>query len=139
MDLVQVQIIGSQPLKRAVYLPKDSLFGQAAVIEEHLGSNNHLVAGDAGVPQCPAQVLLAGAERIDISGVEEIDAQVDGVLYHSLRVFRAQCPLMELFRSLSVGHTAYADAGDFNPGVAKGSVFHIVVCFSLQSYRITSE
>ena len=66
---------------------------------------------------------------------EEIDAEADGVCHHSLRVFRAQGPLMKIFRGFSVGHAAYADAGNLNPGFSEGCVFHVisVLLQSLQS------
>ena len=53
------------------------------------------------------------------------NAKVDGVFYHSLSVFRAQCPQMKLIRGFSVGHAAYAYAGNLDPRIAEHSVIHI--------------
>ena len=125
VNLIQVQIICTQATERSVNLAENGLAGKLALIEKHLGGNHNFVTGNADILQRTSKILFAGPERIDVGGVEEIDTQVDGVCHHSLSVFRAQGPLMKIFRGFSVGHAAYADAGNLNPGFSEGCVFHV--------------
>ncbi len=125
MNLVKVQIVGPQASERSVNLAQNGLAGKLPLIEKHLGGNHNFVTGNADILKRPPQVLFAGPEGIDVGRVEEIDPKVDGVCHHSLRVFWAECPLMKIFRGFSVGHAAYADTGNLNPGFSEGSVFHI--------------
>ncbi len=126
VDLVKVQIVGSKAPERSVNLAQNGLAGKLPLIEKHLGGNHYFVTGSADILKRPPQVLFAGPEGIDVGRVEEVDAQVDSVCHHSLRVFRPQGPLMKIFRGFSVGHAAYADAGNLNPGFSEGCVFHVI-------------
>ncbi len=81
MALMQIDVVGAEPPQRRLDAFEEVLARQAAVVdvvrhrEERLGGDHHLVARDAA--QRVAQRLLGGAVRVDVGGVEEIDAEIE--------------------------------------------------------------
>ena len=90
--------------------------GQAPGIEVDLGGDDHLVTGDVPL-QRPAQVLLTGAGRIAIGGVEEVDSQGEGVADDGFGGVLVHCPVVHGAR-FAEAHAAYAELGDGDVGVA---------------------
>ena len=73
VDDVQVQIICTQTLQGAVNFPVDGLAGEPSRVEVDLGRNDHLVTGHR-LFEGAAQILLAGAGRVAVGRIKEIDA-----------------------------------------------------------------
>ena len=80
--LVEVDVVGLQPLERGVDLLVDLLAGEAAVglrhREEDLGGED--VGAAVEVLQDLAPRRLGGAAAVDVGGVEEVDAGLEGRL-----------------------------------------------------------
>src|SRR5690606_25426057 len=88
----------------------------------HLGGDHHLVARHAEMLQRPAGDLLADAQRIDVGGVEEIDAGVERRLDERAGLGLVEHPVAPALRP--VGHHAEAEAGDLEAGRAEIDVLH---------------
>src|SRR5208283_2429151 len=82
------------------------------------------------VPQRPARDLLAGAQRVDVGRVEEVDAELEGALEEGPRLVLAQRPLPagrlagHRRGGVSVAHATEADARNGEASRAEASVFH---------------
>jgi hypothetical protein len=57
----------------------------------NLGGDHHFIALRK-VLQCAANNLLAGTLRVQLRSVEEVDAQIDGVLDEGATIFLAKGP-----------------------------------------------
>ena len=81
VDHVDVHVVGAEPPQAVVDLGHDGLAGQALAVGPgahrvpDLCADHHVVAVGV-IVQRPAEDLLAGAERIQVGGVEEVDARV---------------------------------------------------------------
>jgi hypothetical protein len=79
VDLVQIDVVGSQALETGVDRAEDVFAGQAALVgarahlEKYFGRQYHLVARGE-ITQRFADDLLAAPIRVDIRGVKEVDA-----------------------------------------------------------------
>src|SRR4051812_9293254 len=129
VDLVQVDMIRAQPAKAGVDLRHDGLARKAAAVRilahrtMDLGGDDHLVAlGE--IAQCPAVDLLARSGRIDIGGVEEVDAQLQRTLNEGPALLLAQGPRMVSPVGLSISHAAKAQARHFQAGPAEIHIVH---------------
>ena len=82
VDLVQVDVVGAEPAQAGVDLGHDRLARQPGAVRARahpavdLGGDHDFVA-PREVGQRTADDLLAGAVRVDVGGVEEVDAQVE--------------------------------------------------------------
>ena len=81
MNLVQIHVVGFQPLQAVVDRVHDVLARQAALIgvvshrAEDFGGNHELVARRPEVLERAAQNLFTGSQGVDVSRVEEVDAE----------------------------------------------------------------
>jgi hypothetical protein len=87
-----------------------------------LGRDHHRLAIDAEMLERPAEHLLAGPVRIDVGGVEEIDAGVERRLDERPRLVLLQRPLASGFRAVS--HHAEAEPRDLETGLAEIDEIH---------------
>ena len=78
VDDVEVEVVGAEAAQGAVDLPHNGRPGQPPGVEVDLGGDDHLVPGYV-LFQGAAEVFLAGARRVAVGGVEEVDAEVEGV------------------------------------------------------------
>jgi hypothetical protein len=82
MDLVEVDVVGAEPLKAAIDCLEDVFAREAAVVGivahriVELGRDDGLVAGHP-LLQGLADDLLARAARIHVRDVESIDAEIE--------------------------------------------------------------
>jgi hypothetical protein len=82
MGLVEVDVVGLQAGQRGVDLLADLGRGEAAIVRvvghlaEHLGRQDVAVARPAGEDLPPGG--LGGAAAVDVGGVEEVDAGLEG-------------------------------------------------------------
>jgi hypothetical protein len=121
VDLVEVDPIGLQPPQRVLDLGDDpaprvaAAVGSVAHREMHLGREHDVVAAP---PQRPADDLLGLTGRIDIGGVDEVDARVERAVddADALVVIRV-APGTE-------HHRAEAQLGDRNAGAPQHALLH---------------
>jgi hypothetical protein len=126
VQLVEVDVVRPEPPQRALDRVEDVLAAVPALerLRPHRPaafSRDHEVVAAAAQPAAEdllraADLAQAGAERVDVGGVEERDA-----------VLRR--PVEDRDRRLLVGlqakgHRAEADARDLQPGSAQANVLH---------------
>src|SRR5258708_27383408 len=93
--LVEIDVIGSKALERAVYLFANLLRGEPGVRVAHreieLGSQH--VGGAIDVSQQFSEKCLCGTPTINVGGVEEVDSQLQRLADASLRLvaFHSAC------------------------------------------------
>ena len=133
VDLVEVDVIGLQPLQAALNRVHDVPARGAAVIgpwphvAEHLGGQHHILAGHADVLQGLADPGLGLAERIDVGGVDEVDATLQGLADDRVDLVLVQPAdrLPDPRAGLAAkGHRPQADFGHEQACAAKLIVFH---------------
>ena len=106
MDDIEVEVVGSQALERAVDLAVDGLARETPLVEEDLAGKYHLLARDAELPECAADVFLACAERVGIGRVDKVYAAIESVGDHLLGVLRSDRPLVKVGRGLAEAHAS---------------------------------
>ena len=129
VDLVEVDVVHAEPPQRVVDGVHDVLARQAALVGVvahrvvDLGGDDHLVARGAEILQRPAGDLLAGAARVHVGGVEEVDPGLE-------RRARRRAALLVLVEhpvaplAGAVGHHAEAEPRHLEAGGAEIDVFH---------------
>ena len=123
VDLVEVDVVGAQAAQGGIELRHDRLAGQPAGVapsvhgEVHLGGDHHFIAV-GHVAQGPPDDLLAGAQRIGVGRVEEVDAKLQRPLDDRAAGGLVDAPVLHAARLLPEAHAAEADAGDIQAGVA---------------------
>jgi hypothetical protein len=129
MRLIEVDVVGAQPAQAVVDLPHDRLAGQAAAIGplahrvEHLGGDDHVVAGREVADRSPED-FLAAAVGVAVGGVEEVDPELQRLADQRPAALLVESPRMLAAIRLAVGHATETQAGDFKAGRAKLDVFH---------------
>jgi hypothetical protein len=127
MDLIEVDIIRAEALQRGVDPLHDVLARQAAGVRprphrvEHLRGDHDLVAPGEFLDR-PAENFLAGARRINIGVVEEVDPALEGALDERARSLLVEHPLAPFRRA--IGHATQAQFRHFHAGLAKAYEFH---------------
>src|SRR5688572_29912182 len=120
MDLVEVHVIGPQPLQAVVDLAQDRLARQPGAIRSlahfamYLGSNNDLIPLREVLQSAPED-LLTRPNGIDIGRIEEIDAQLEGFLDDRPAIFLIQHPFVNPTLRVPKPHTAETDTRDLHP------------------------
>ncbi len=124
MDLIEVDIVGPEPLQAGVDLGENMLAAEPEAVrpscrgivgaEAHLGRDHQVVAALAREPA--AEDLLRSAEAVDIGGVDEIAAGLDETVEHF--------PAERLVGLAAEGHGAQAKLADLEAGPAQKAVFH---------------
>lgn len=131
VDLVEVDVIHLQPLQAGLGLRHDMGTRSAAGVRafahrpQNLGRDHHLVARNAEVADGLTKDPLALAARIDIGGVDEIDAGVEGRLDQRVGLVLAQlADLAPHALRAAEGHGAEAEFGDQEAARAESAVTH---------------
>lgn len=139
MDLLQVDVVGLKALEAGVNGVHDVAAGCAYVVSAgayaavNLGGDDDVFAGNVKVFEGLAESSFGAAFGIDIGGIEEVDASVEGGLYELVRaclpyvadglpdgaVFGEGCLIVS-----GDGHGAKAECGYKEACVAKCFVFH---------------
>jgi hypothetical protein len=134
VDVVDVDVVGAQPPQRRVGLFEDGLAGQAAAARAvvHLpadlgGEHDVLAAGESG--DRPPDELLRGASLVDVRGVPERDAQLDGLPEERGRGILVQRPLVHTSGGVAVAHAAQPDPTHLQAGAAQPGVLHRIAPF----------
>ena len=114
VELVEVDIVGAEAGEGVLNLGHDRLAGQALAVRTgthgvaQLGRDHDVVAVRE-VAQGSAEDLLARALRVDVRGVEEVDAGVQGVPNERAGVGLAERPDRVAPARFTVGHRADRD------------------------------
>ncbi len=124
VDLVEVEVVRPKAAKRPFDFPLYCRLRQMTVVKIHLGGDNDFVPGNTARLDRVSKEFLARSVRVAVGGVEEVDAQVERMADHLRRLFLRQSPKVEILGSLSVRHTADADAADLDVRFAEFHVFH---------------
>src|SRR4051794_33116779 len=127
MHLVEVDVVGLQPLERTVTRKADVARRQERVVgpvahrAEQLRGDDSLLAATAALREPPADDLLGDAfallPPVDVGAVEEVDAVLDGAVHDPVRVILA--------RLRPEVHGAEDEAGDGQTGAAEVRVLHV--------------
>jgi hypothetical protein len=113
MYLIQVEIVGAEPLEGVLDRAQDPLPRPAAVVRlvahghEELRGQHHLVAAAL---KCLTEDLLRDAAGVDVGGVDEVDAGVECVVDDADRVGAV------LVAPRAEHHRAQAQRADRHPG-----------------------
>ena len=116
VNLIEVNIIHAEALQAGVNRGQDVLAREAAVVGrvghriEDLGGDDQLFAARLELTQQFAGQALALAQRVHVSGIEEVDARLDRALHDGPRLVLFEDPLAPLLRA--VGHHAQAQGRD---------------------------
>jgi hypothetical protein len=117
VDLVEVDVVGAKTAQRGVDLLHDGFAGEPgsarSVVhsEEHLGRQDDVVASGV-LANRPADDLFRGSVAVDVGGVPEGDAEVDGLPEDRLSGLVVEGPLVEASRGVAETHAAEHDAAD---------------------------
>ncbi len=130
VDLVEVQVVGLEPLQAAVHLVDDVSAAQPRLVDAgrhapaHLAGQHHLAAVHPQVLEGLAQQPFAGAHGIDVGGVEEVHAAFERAPHQGgrLRLLLAADGLPDALAA--EGHGAEAQLRDQRSGPAEGSIAH---------------
>lgn len=109
VDDIKVKVIRAQPLQGALNFPGNGPTGEPPLVEIDLRGDYHLVPGHC-LFQGAAQIFLTGPGGIAVGGVEEVDAQVQGVTDHFAALFLVQRPVVH-GPGLAEAHAPHAQPG----------------------------
>ena len=128
VHLVQVDVVGLHPPQRALAGPADVqrrqlvLVGPVAHRPVQLGRQDHLVAAPAALGEPAADDLLGDAlallPAVDVGGVEEVDALLEGPVHDRVGVL--------LGGLRTEVHRAQAQPADQQPGPSEMGVLHVL-------------
>ena len=119
MNLIEIDIISAEPLQTQIDLAKNGLARKAfsvRIARPHFAVDlrgDHDLAALGVFLHRAAKKFFAGAERIDVGRVVEIDPGFERALVKRLRGFFVQRPRMCTASAVRVRHRAKADARDF--------------------------
>ena len=100
-------------------------FGAGAGLAEDLGRDDHAVARHLQVLQRLPGDLLRQPARIDVGGVDEVDAGIERLADQALGIGLLQvADLAPDALAAAEGHGAQAQLGDEEAGAAEGKVAH---------------
>ena len=129
VDLVEVDIIGAEPLQAGIHLGQDRFAREARAVGAgphamiDLGGDHDFLAPDE-VLQRPPDDFLAGPVRIHVGGVEEIDAEIERHADQRAALGLGQRPGMGAALRLAETHAAEAQAGHIKTGSAELHIVH---------------
>ena len=134
MNLVEVHVIGFEALEALVkfendFFPRKALaVGLVAHHAVHLGCDYDRFAARVGLEEA-AHDGFTFAARINIGGIEEIDAEIERLAQKGLAVGFIQGPRMAsrhrlALRRAAVAHASKTNPGDFQSSAAEIDVFH---------------
>ena len=128
VDLVEVDIVGAQPLEGRVDGGEQVLSREAAVVrarprrEVGLRREHVVVSAREELREQPSGDLLAAAARVHVGGVEERHARLDRVPHDRLRILLRELPGPN--GRIAVAHHPEADPRDPEAGRAEAHVLH---------------
>ncbi len=102
---------------------ESTIVGRIAHRIEDLGRDHQVLAPRLELAQQLAGEDLALAKRVDVSGVEEVDAGLDGTLHQRAGLVLLQHPFAPLLRA--VGHHAETERRDADAGLAEPHIIHL--------------
>ena len=117
MDDVEVEVVRAKAFQGAFYLAADRFAGKVSLVEIDFGGKHHFVPCDIALYR-PAEILLARPCRIAVGGVEEINAEIEGVFYDGLARIGIQRPRVHIARRIAETHAAEAEPRHLDPAVA---------------------
>ncbi len=131
MNLVEIDVVGSQPLERGFHRIHDVSPRSADVVTARpgapigLGSDDDIFTSDAQVGNRLGKHLLRFAIGVDIRRIHEVDARVYGEPTKFIRkiLLDTRNRFPHAF-ARGKGHGAEAELGDEKARVAKSVVFH---------------
>src|SRR5580704_12583220 len=132
MDLVEVDVIRSEPSQTGIHLHENRPARQTGAIRTRshaapdLGGEHDIVALREFLER-PPHDLFAGANRINVRRVEEIDPGLERLGDERTTVALIECPRLRFARRRAIAHTAQTDAGYFEPRMAKPDIVHRVL------------
>jgi hypothetical protein len=129
VNLVKVDVVGAEPMQAVLDLGHDRLAGQAPAVRAgphrvaELGGDHDLVpVGE--IAQRAAEDLLAGAGRVQVGRVEEVDPGLESVLDERAAGLLVQGPDRVAAAGVAVGHRADGDRGHVQAGGSQLDVPH---------------
>ncbi len=121
VGLIEIDIVGAESAEAVIDFGEDCFAGQAAAVGvfshgavDFGGEDDFIALGE--ITECAADDFFAGSVGIDVGGVEEVDACVEGFFYEGSALFFVQGPEVISTLGNAVAHAAEADAGDFEAG-----------------------
>lgn len=139
VDDVEVDVVGSETLQARVDLGHDVLARQATTIGRLAHVPVHLRREDDVVTvgellEVLAQDLLRIALRVDIGGVEEVDARVEGGLHDGTALVLTDDPVVDPVTGDAEAHRAEA----LSVVICCSTVLHLVVTLKRRQHHVTS-
>ena len=128
MDLVEIHVVHLQPAQAVVNGVVDVLAREAALVQvithhsEDLGGHDEPVTRRPEVLEGTAQDLFADTERINVGGIEEVDAGFDGLTDERPAFLFLQHPFTPLPGTVS--HAAQANTRNLYSARTEIDVFH---------------
>ena len=117
MDLIQIDVVGTEPAQAVVDGGQDGSPTEAAALRTrehptvHLGGDHDLITGRELPQQLPGE-LFARSERVDIRGIEGRDPGLDRLPEEGTTLVDPHAPRVRAEAGLSVAHAAQDDARD---------------------------
>jgi hypothetical protein len=111
---IEIDEVGAETFQAVVDLGEDRLARQAGAVRPRphpavdLGREHHVVTLDE-ILQRAADDFLGCAVGIDIGGIEEIDAEIEGLLDQGAALFLVQRPGMRATIGDAVAHASDAE------------------------------
>ena len=129
VDEINVDDIGLQPLQ-ALFALTDQMVARQAFVVRPAADPHARFGGDQQVvlalaAERLADDLLRQAVRIDIGGVDEVDAGVDARVDHPLGFGKIAVADRCERACAAEGHGAQSQCRNLQAGTAKGAVFHV--------------
>ncbi len=128
VDLIEIDVIGTEALQAVIDGVMDVLAGEAAGVGivthgvEDFGGDDDLIARRAELAQGAAGDLFTGAEGIHIGSVEEVDAGFDGAAEEGQGIGFFEDPFAPGFDA--IGHGAQAELRNFETGGTQPLILH---------------
>jgi hypothetical protein len=129
MDLIEVDIIHTEPTQAVVDLGEDSFARKPGAIgagthpAEHLSGDDDLVAAREIVDRA-AKNFFAVAERIAVRGVEAIDARFERLLNEWSALLLGEAPGVIPEIAAAIAHATEANARNVKASPAELGIFH---------------
>lgn len=101
---IKIQVVGAQPLQGTINFPVDSFLREAAMVEINLTSQDYLVARYLVLFQRVTDVFLTGSHPVYVSGIEKVNAETKGMLYHPVSLLFIKDPAVGLHGRLTETH-----------------------------------
>ena len=125
VDLVEVDDVGLQPLQAPLAFADDVVAGKAAIVRASAGRETNFGGEEEPVAKAIGERftddLLGDALRINVGGVDKIDARVEAERDLTARVDKIGVAPQTV---TAEGGRADAQGRDFQPGPAEHTVFH---------------